>query len=397
MDIELCHTDNCTGCGLCVEVCPHKAISFKYDDLGFRYPQIDFDKCVSCGSCIKKCPILSPVEYEKRNDCYLAWAKDNDNHYESASGGVAYTISKYVIDNGGFAVGCVWDEEFNAVLKVIERIEDLKRIRGSKYVQSYIPEETFKSIKKRLINGERGIFIGLPCQVAAIKSFVSKNDSLVLCDLLCHGGCSPTFHKEHIASLKKKNRISSISDVRYRGGDYDFCISLWHNRKMKYVNALYADTYYYAFVKHALFHESCYTCQFARSERVSDITIADFWGLDPEFVSDKNHLNGTNLVLVHSSKGEKLWKNIETYVEAYRRPFEEAVKGNDTLRNPTEIPNNRQSLLMTIERIGFEKAINNDKDFQLKKKNARRNLIKHRIILMMPKWLKKMIKAIIKF
>lgn len=394
MAIELCDINNCTGCGICEKVCHQNAITFDYDDLGFRFPIIDAAKCVECKVCLKKCPVISPVEMEHNSSCYLAWAKDDYIHYNCASGGISYILCRHIVENGGFAVGCVWDKDFNAVLTIIDNAEELERIKGSKYVQSYIPSDVYDNIKRRLKNGEHGIFIGLPCQVAAIKSYFNNDSGLVLCDLLCHGGCSPRYHKEHIEYIKKKKRIDVLSDIKYRGGAYDFCISFWNGKKIKYVRPANADTYFYSFCNHTLFRESCYHCSFAKSERVSDITIADFWGVDNAFISDKRHLNGSNLVLIHSLRGGALWDEIGNKIEYYERPFEEAIQGNDTLKAPTNKPKNREYLLERIKTEGFEKAIITDPDYKNKSKVAIRIYIKQRLIYYTPKWIKKYVSKI---
>ncbi|OQB05974.1 MAG: NADH-dependent phenylglyoxylate dehydrogenase subunit gamma [bacterium ADurb.Bin212] len=48
----------CKGCGICIEKCPVKALSFG-DDLGvfaFPVPKIDLEKCIICGNCRRFCP-----------------------------------------------------------------------------------------------------------------------------------------------------------------------------------------------------------------------------------------------------------------------------------------------------------------------------------------------------
>ena len=251
----LCEKQKCTGCGLCKQVCGKQAISLKFDSLGFRIPVIDKDRCVNCGLCSKKCPELNPVPREKKNDCYLAWANDDKIHYNSASGGISYLLAKHVISHGGFVVGCIWDEAFNAVLEVIDNVDDLRKTIGSKYAQSYISDKAWKEVVQRLGDGQKGVFFGLPCQVAAIKSYIKQNENLVLCEILCHGGSSPLLHKEHLNTIVEKKKLSDINDIRFRGGKYNFYYTLWTSEKIKYAKALYGDSYYYSFVKHELFHD----------------------------------------------------------------------------------------------------------------------------------------------
>lgn len=57
----------CKGCGLCLEKCPQKAISFSKSDLGvYNTPTIEIhlNKCNSCGICEIICP-ESAIKLEK--------------------------------------------------------------------------------------------------------------------------------------------------------------------------------------------------------------------------------------------------------------------------------------------------------------------------------------------
>jgi len=58
----------CKGCGLCIEKCPFKAISFSKTDLGvYSTPSVEIkmSKCTACGICETVCP-----------DCALKVDKD---------------------------------------------------------------------------------------------------------------------------------------------------------------------------------------------------------------------------------------------------------------------------------------------------------------------------------
>ena len=367
----ICDTGKCTGCGLCEAICPKDAIFFQYDDLGFRYPIIDDDKCVNCQLCSKQCPSLNPVEYNERNDCYLAWSKDETTHFNSSSGGICYELGKRVILQGGVVVGCVWDNQFNAVFKLIDNIEELGQTIGSKYVQSYLSKEVIKQIAETSKN-RKILFVGLPCQCAALKRLNKDgNNGLIIVDLLCRGGCSPKSLKSHINSIKKKHKIETITNIGFRGGELNCKFSLWNKDALVYKDLMFSDTYFYAFMKHSLLHESCYQCDYAKSNRVSDLTIADFWGIDESFLKDKNVMNGHNLILVHSEQGDAILNEIKSQIELYNRPLQEAIAGNDTLRCPTPMPVDRVLDMERIKKYGFEKAIRKDKGYKRYQRNRR--------------------------
>lgn len=392
----LCEKNKCTGCGLCKEVCPKQAISFEYDRLGFRYPHIEAEKCVECGLCSKKCPELNPVDKEERNVCYLAWAKNDFIHFESASGGLSYMLAQRTIEQGGFSVGCVWDDDYNAILRVVNNLDDLNKTRGSKYVQSYITPNTWKEIRLRLCNGQRGIFFGLPCQVAAMKSYLGRKDGLVYCDILCHGGFSPLVHHQHIVHIRNKKKLknSKINDIRFRGGKYDFFYTLWDKDKVRYINDSESDTYFYSFHRHYLFRNACYSCSYAGAERLSDITIGDFWGINQDFIKNKHTLNGMNLVLAHTEKGIKLLEELKEDIELFERSFDEAIIGNEeNLVSRDGEPAKRNEILNRMKEVGFEKAIEQDEDFQVAARIGKRRNIRVRIKNMLPQWCINIIKT----
>jgi coenzyme F420-reducing hydrogenase beta subunit len=294
----------------------------------------------------------------------MAWAKNDAIHFNSSSGGFCYLLAKTTIEQGGYVIGCVWDADFNAILIVIDKFEDIDKTVGSKYVQSYIADSTWEDIKRRDKAGQNGLVIGLPCQVAAIKSFTRNSGNILFVDLLCRGGCSPTCFQAHLNHLKKKKIIDRVTNVRFRGGKNDCTLTIWDKDKILYRGGQYSDAYFYSFMKHGLLRESCYQCQYAKGERVSDMTIADYQGVDPEFVKDKHVLNGTNLILIHSNKGFDCWDGIKNMFEYYPRPYQEAAEGNSTLREPTPAPSDREQLLQLIKKKGFEKAVWYDKIYR---------------------------------
>lgn len=353
---DLMLREHCTGCGVCKAVCKYDAIEFKTDGLGFRYPVIN-NKCSNCGQCANYCPSLQPKSIEPQEDCYLAWSKDEQIHFTSSSGGLSMEISKWMIDNGGFVVGCVWDDYFNAVLKIIEDKNALTQIQGSKYVQSYIDEKLWSELKNKINSGQKGVIFGMPCQIAAIKKYTKGCPSLFFVELLCHGGNSPRALQEHLGLLKNSNRGCVIDKVQFRGGKYDCSLTLWSEDKLIYREGQYTDKYFWTFMRHSMLQEACYQCKYATRERVADITLADFWGISSQFIADKNKMNGYNLIIVHSDKGYRLFDVVKNKLEYWSRNIEEAIAGNDTLHQPTRKPQSRHLVVMAMKVIGFEKSV----------------------------------------
>ena len=83
---------DCCGCNACGDACAQGAITFKTDNEGFWYPEVDKQKCTDCHLCEKVCPIINVKEL-KKNDlpqsiCYAAEHKNLEVVFDSTSGGL---------------------------------------------------------------------------------------------------------------------------------------------------------------------------------------------------------------------------------------------------------------------------------------------------------------------
>lgn len=354
---KICDDDICTGCGLCVAKCPKSAISL--DIVGLHYhPVINPKECVDCGACERICPNKSHIELKDNLACYASWSIDELDHFESASGGLATTLGKKFIQDGGFVAGCAWNKNFRATTIVTNDLTQLERFRKSKYVHNYFPKSSYQKILELLKNEEKVLFVGVPCQCEALKRYVGveRSKNLYLVDILCHGAASPKLFDDYIASIKKQNKIY---DITFRGGKYDCKLCIWKSDEdLLYMGEQFEDPYFWSFMRRTTYRKSCLCCSFATEKRVGDLTLADFWGLNKEIV-DANDLlrRGVSLVLEHTEKGKNLLSLIKNDVVLLERPVEEAIKGNDTLRKPTPKPFQYDFLNMVFRCVGVKKGV----------------------------------------
>lgn len=360
--IEVCNKNACTGCGLCAVICTKKAISLQKGDLGHLYPIIDQAKCVDCGLCEKKCPSNNVPSLEYPLRAYAAFSKDIEDYKSSTSGAAASVFSNYIIEQGGVVYGCAVCSIDSKTLDVkhirVAAKEDLFRLKGSKYVQSRITD-ILPLLKKDIREGLKVLFIGTPCQVAAVRNLFPKNPAnLYLVDIICHGVPSLDLLQKHI---KDKIGNSDIDNIRFRdGSDYHLFLLLKEN--VLYSSNLfeerYKDEYYNAFIDGLTYRNSCHSCTFAGNNRVSDITIGDFWGLgkceDASYI--KEHKNGISVILPITNQGIELLHDVNSKFNVYERPIVEAINGNDQLRKPKSLNNRMRLFKALVNIISFKKA-----------------------------------------
>lgn len=243
-----------------------------------------------------------------------AYALKNEKERFSSSGGAFPSIVKHFslqTDKSRLAVyGAAFDKNFNVSHCRIDDIKDLPLLCGSKYVGSDL-SGVFFQVKQDLLNGLYVAFSGTPCQVYALNKYLGNNPTLIekllTIDIVCHG----TIKKDVWLDFKKwlegkyKSRIKDFS-FRYAGARWQSYPSMveFENGK-KIVNSFILRRYTDIFYSDMALKEKCYSCKFASNDRVSDITIGDFWGIRkiiPEFPYHER----VSEVYVNTEKGKKI-------------------------------------------------------------------------------------------
>ena len=288
--------------------------------------------------CRKGCPSLVEIESRCPQKAYAAWSKDGDDYKSSTSGGAASVLTRHILDKDGVVYGCSVLPGIRIEHIRVDRIEDAARLKGSKYVQSSITG-VLPALRDDVKGGRPVLFIGTPCQVAAVKRmFRQQPDNLFLVDIICHGVPSNKWLADYITEYLKidKNKVTS---VKFRLPDA-FSLCVFAHDKMIYKSGnlwtqRYEDLYYNTFIDGFTYRDSCFSCHYAKSERISDITIGDFWGLGEE-VDDSNipeHKYGVSCILPVTAKGVALIETVKGSLNIYERPVTEAVNGNEQLRH----------------------------------------------------------------
>lgn len=340
---------NCTGCLACLNICPNNAIDVDYDKMGKTIPKIN-DNCVNCGLCVSTCPENKIPELNSLNECYAARSKSSDD-LDCASGGAASVFSRYFLDKNGIVCGVAFDKEHIVAHKIIDKSEDLKALKGSKYVQSFTGT-TYKDVKKYLISGKMVLYTGTPCQIAGLKAYLKKDyENLLTIDLICHGTPPSVYLKDYINGLG----IENYDNISFRG-KYDFMLIVYKLTNILYEKSNTKDYYFHSFFKGLTYRDNCYNCHYANSKRIADITVGDFWGLDEKVLN--NVFNGkASVILINTKKGERFFNMVKNDFILEKRNIKEAIKGNDQLRHPSNSHKLREKFETEYLKYGFYGAI----------------------------------------
>lgn len=353
--IRIQEKQNCTGCQACSQICPKNCIQMRPDREGFLYPVVDEQVCVHCGLCEKVCPVLHNTE-EKQNPpkTYAACNLDTAVRLASSSGGVFTLLAEYVLDQGGVLYGAAMEGMQVKHIRVADRV-GLEALRGSKYVQSDIGQ-TYIQAKADLESGKTVLFTGTPCQIEGLKAFLGKAyDDLIAVDIICHGVPAPMAWETY-ATLREKAAGAPAERISFRHKKYGwkkYAILFEFANKTEYVGCRHEDLFLRAFRRDLCLRPSCYQCGFKKVNRVSDMTLADFWGVEevcPEMDDDR----GTSLVMIHSGKGEEIFRRLSAKMDCREVPFDAAIAGNAAMIRSAEKPEHRDAFMERIQTEDFE-------------------------------------------
>lgn len=358
--IQILDKSQCCGCTACVSICPKQCITMREDEEGFLYPVVDSSHCIDCNLCKKVCPELYPKEMREPLHVYAAKHKNEQVRLASSSGGIFTLLAEKIIDEGGVVFGVRFNNNWDVVHDYTETMEGLAVFRGSKYVQSYMGDCYLKA-KSFLEQGRKVMFTGTPCQIAGLKNFLRKDyDNLLTVDVVCHGVPSPKVwqvYLDEIARKGGKNSVLShpivekteINHIDFRSKSigwkkFSFVLTLSKatadgEKNTVLLSSIFTENpYMNAFLSNLSLRPSCYDCPAKSGKSGSDITIADFWGIEdvlPEFDDDK----GISLVLSYSEKGGRWLAGLDC--ECIEVDYRSAQRMNPLISTSVSKPINR--------------------------------------------------------
>lgn len=333
----VCSKNQCNGCMACVDACPQKAIEIK-DELAYYNAFIKEDCCIHCNACHRVCPNNSSVGILEPRNWYQGWARQESVRLRSASGGVASAIASYFVENGGDVCTCVFDHG-KFCFKCLESKETLRGISGSRYVKSN-PEGIYRIVQQKLKGGKKILFIGLPCQVDALKHFIKADmqDNLYTVDLICHGTPSPRLLEVFLQQYGYS--LQTLNDIQFREKT-GFQVSSLGKRIAAVAGV--NDRYTIGFLQGLFYTDNCYNCPYATLRRVGDIALGDSWGSN---LSEDEKQKGISLILIQTKKGKFIIDQANLHKEEV--DLGRAVENNPQLKSPVAKPDKREQFFACI-------------------------------------------------
>lgn len=348
--LKLTSKQNCCGCTACASICPKGCIAMTADEEGFCYPQIDEARCIDCGLCEKVCPLLHKPYKHSIISVYGAKNIDDSVRFTSSSGGMFTLFAEQVLNSGGVVFGAAFDESLQVCHTGIYTMQELAKLRGSKYVQSKMTG-IFKKVRTLLNNGKKVLFSGTPCQIAGLKGFLMKDyENLTTVDVVCHGVPSAKVYNKYLQEIASDTG-ESITKVNFRdkANGWKQGETLFFTKTHRIGAPKRQETYMRLFLNNVSIRPSCGDCAFNNKRSLADVTIADYWGIDkqfPEFDDDK----GVTLVMINTEKGQQLFDTVKDKTTYIATDFEKGAEYNLAVSKSLGLHPKRQYFFDNLEK-----------------------------------------------
>lgn len=334
------------------------------DEEGFGYPLKNESLCIQCDLCKKACPIVNRDEIsnaDNKSKAYMAINRDETVLDKSASGGVFSAIVESYCKDNFVVFGVEFDEKLHAIHSYSETIEGTDKYRKSKYIQSNI-NDSYKKVERFLREGKSVLFTGTPCQIAGLRLFLRKDyDNLFCADLVCHGVPSQKVFNDYKDYLQKKYE-GEICSFTFRHKTHTNSKD-WNSRNIKavindktIVMNSQEDVYLKGYHSGLFYRPACYECKYANPNRVSDVTMADFWGVEKLYPNENVH-KGVSVLLANTAKGQLLVQKMHKQMKLDKVDINYVIESNAQLNRPAKMHPKRDKFYQLLKTKPFDEAI----------------------------------------
>ncbi len=367
----------CCGCGVCVKKCPKAVLELQEDQEGFLYPRmLDPSLCINCGICLNHCPVYNrqnshPVSYEAPQ---YAYHPDPETCRASASGGVAASLYRSVIGKNGVGFGVSYTGDFtDAEYIMVEDMDSLYMLCGSKYIKAR-ENDLYESVRQQLQQERMVLVIGLPCEIAALNSFLGKEyANLYTCELICHGPTSHIVLEQYIKQIQhcEGSQVVALNQRAKLPYWKPYYVEIGLDNGTKISRPFTDSDFEKAF--QIMKRPSCNSCGFKDGKTCSDMIIGDFHGAKKQ--TEEFHEYGVSICLPCTEKGMELIEMLKADGLTVGKANQSRARGNRALHEPIPRMQSRRTFVKKLLTNGLHKAANDPLiKFDLKKRKILKRL-----------------------
>lgn len=323
----------CYSCSACANVCNKGAIQFDRNLI----PWIDRTLCVDCGKCERVCIKINETSYlPQLKESVSGYVCKNDNLEErmaSSSGGIFVLLAKEILTRKGYICGCVYDTDFMPKHILTNKLSDVHRMMGSKYIKSDMGN-CIREMEAVLKRGADVLFSGVPCQTAAVKACLGKYSNLYLINVICHGSIEREFWMSYLNEERKNGIITDLTMRDKTKGWSNYGLRVQFEDGTEHTTFRGQDGYFLQCFTEGLFErDRCLKCNYKGTNIVGDMLLGDGWGMDQVFPDFYDSI-GLSSVLLLSYKGDALFQKIEDAIHKRTIAPTEIVSRNQRIVSP---------------------------------------------------------------
>lgn len=356
--LKITDKSTCSGCSACANICPKNCITMMADEKGFLYPQTNENECINCGQCEKVCPMLNSFENSGEKITYASYNKDENIREIGSSGGLFGAFADEILSLGGVVFGASFSTDCKSVKHIaVENKDDLKKLYGSKYLQSEI-DDSYKLAENYLKQDRFVLFTGTSCQISGLKLYLKKDyEKLVTVDVICHGTPSPKVWGDYATAKESEKKAKGVH-AEFRNKRFTWqksVLLLLLSDGTEYCKLQSDDNYIKGFLSNLYLRPSCYKCLCKGKHVMSDITLGDFWGVE-SVLPDINVDNGISAVLLNTPKGKNIFEKTRQNLQVFDVKYDDILKCNPSLEHSVAKPNKSDKFWNVYHKQGLIKA-----------------------------------------